>query len=72
MERGTGGNRILDGDASIPDLMRVIHEGIYELKDWAEDDDSLRLDLGRLTVKTERVRSGKISVEVSADLKKGG
>lgn len=67
MERGTGGNRFIDHDASIPDLMRVIHEGLYELADWAADTERA-FDLAAITVTTHRIPSGKISVEVAGDL----
>lgn len=67
MERGTGGNRFISPDATIPDLMRVIHEGLYELSEWADDTDR-RFDLAAITVTTHRIPSGKISVEVAADL----
>ena len=48
-----------------PDLMRIIHEGLYEL---AEYDPDRPLDLAKVTIETERIRSGRISVEVTADL----
>jgi hypothetical protein len=65
MERDTGGNRFIDPDATIPDLMRVIHEGLYEL---AEYDPDRPLDLAEVTITTSRIPSGRISVEVAADL----
>jgi hypothetical protein len=65
MERGTGGNRFIDADAGIPELMRVIHEGLYEL---AEYDADRPLDIAEVTITTKRIPSGRISVEVAADL----
>lgn len=65
MERGTGGNRFIAADAKIPDLMRVIHEGLYEL---AEYDPDRPLDIAEVTITTTRIPSGRISVEVAADL----
>jgi hypothetical protein len=63
--RGTGGNRFINSDAELPDLMRVIHEGLYEL---AEYDASRPLDIAEITIVTRRIPSGRISVEVTADL----
>ena len=68
MKRGTGGNRFIAADAGIPELMRVIHEGLYELADWVDDNPHRRLDLAEITIHTHRIPSGKISVEVAADL----
>jgi hypothetical protein len=65
--RGTGGNRFIAPDAEIPDLMRVIHEGLYELHDWASETGR-GFDLAAVTVETVRIPSGRISVTVSADL----
>ena len=65
--RGTGGNRFIEADADLPDLMRVIHEGLYELRDWAEGTDR-HFDLAEVTVSTRRIPSGRISVTVAADL----
>lgn len=67
MMRGTGGNRFMGADATIPDLMRLVHEGLYEIRDWA-NETGRRLDLAEVTISTKRIVSGRISVEVSADL----
>jgi hypothetical protein len=67
VHRGTGGNRFIESDAGIPDLMRVIHEGLYELRDWAAETEGT-FDLAKVTVDTRRIPSGRISVTVSADL----
>lgn len=66
--RGTGGNRFIGPTAGLPELMRVIHEGLYELQDWVADDPDRVLDLAHISVETRRIPSGLISVEVSADL----
>lgn len=57
----------MPADAGIPDLMRVIHEGLYELRDWATRTGGT-FDLAAITVDTTRIPSGLISVTVSADL----
>lgn len=72
MDRGTGGNQFMEADAGIPELMHVIHEGLHELVDWCEGDDDLEFDIAKVTINTERVPSGKVSVTVSADLLKEG
>jgi hypothetical protein len=65
--RGTGGNRFMDDEAGVPGLVRLIHEGLYELRDWA-DDTGRSFDLAEITIETTRIPSGRISVTVSADL----
>lgn len=46
-------------------ILRVIHEGLYEL---AEYDPDRPLDIAEVTITTRRISSGRISVEVAADL----
>lgn len=65
--RGTGGNRFIAGDADLTDLMRAIHEGLHQLREWA-DDTGRHLDVGAITIDTKRIPSGRISVSVTGDL----
>ena len=66
--RGTGGNRFIDHDASISDLVMAVQRGLRELRDYAEDDGR-RIDLAAISVETRPTRDGRlISVTVSGDL----
>jgi hypothetical protein len=65
--RGTGGNRFIPANATRADLLGCINDQLGDLVEWAEPDRYL--DLAELTISTQRIPSGKISVSVTADLK---
>lgn len=66
--RGTGGNRFIDHDAGIPAFVAAVHDGLRELRRYAEDTDR-RLDLGAITVETMPTVDGRlICVSVTGDL----
>lgn len=67
MNRGTGGNRFIPGDATRADLMRSINDQLGDLYEWARDTERA-VDLGAITIETRRIPSGAISVEVAGDL----
>ena len=67
MMRNTGGNRFISADSDHTMLLAAIERGIGDLRDWAEGTGR-RFDVGAITVTTERVRSGLISVSVTGDL----
>ena len=66
--RGTGGNRFIPADAHILELVHSIKDQLVHLHRYAEEDGK-ELDLGAITVDTQRSNSESISVTVSADLK---
>ena len=69
--RGTGGNRFIDHDAQIEDLVTEVRRGLRELRDCAERTDRA-LDLGAISVETRWTRDARlISVTVSGDLGDG-
>lgn len=69
--RGTGGNRFIAADATSADLLRSINDQLGDLREWAAGDGRV-LDLAEITISTQRVRSGRISVSVTADLAEAG
>lgn len=67
MRRGTGGNRFMQDDQSKAELLNIISRGIDDLQRHADSTGRL-LDLGAITIETRRIPSGKVSVDVTADL----
>ena len=67
LDRGTGGNRFIPGDADRTELVLAIQRGLHDLHVWAQDTDRA-LDVGAITVTTRRIPSGNISVSVTGDL----
>lgn len=67
--RGTGGNRFIPAGATSTDLLNAIRDGLRALANVAGDTDHDALDLGAITVETQRIPDGRISVAVTADLK---
>lgn len=65
--RGTGGNRFIESDATCADLMRSINDQLGDLREWATETGRV-FDIAELTISTQRISSGRISVNVSADL----
>lgn len=65
--RGAGGNRFIEPDATRGDLLRTINDQLGDLQEWAEDTGRT-LDLAELTISTQRISNGRISVSVTADL----
>ena len=65
--RGTGGNRFIPADATVVDLERAITRGLTDLIGWA-DETGRAFDPGAVTIETRRIRNGRISVHVDADL----
>lgn len=65
--RGTGGNRFIEADATADDLIACISAQVEDLREWAEATYRA-LDLGEITISTKRIKSGRISVTVTADL----
>lgn len=68
--RGTGGNRFIPANATDAELLVAVRDGLRDLRSWALIDGRT-LDLGAITVETKRIKSGRISVAVTADLKDG-
>ena len=68
--RGTGGNHFIPADATIGDLERAITDGLIDLDGWADETGRL-FDPGAVTIQTKRIRNGRISVKVAADLARG-
>lgn len=69
--RGTGGNRFIDFDAQIEDLVVEVRRGLRELLRYAEETDR-QLDLGAISVDTKWTNDARlISVTVSGDLQGG-
>lgn len=68
MRRSTGGNRFIETDATRGDLMQSINDQLGDLYEWAEDSDQI-LDIGAISIETQRISNGRISVQVTADLK---
>jgi hypothetical protein len=66
--RGTGGNRFIAADATRGDLLRSINDQLGDLQEWA-DMTNQTFDLAEITISTQRIPSGYISVNVTADLK---
>ena len=64
--KGTGGNRFIPPDSTRVELMRAIAAGLDDLEDWFDGTDR-EWDIGAVTIKTTRIRNGKISVSVAAD-----
>lgn len=67
LDRSTGGNRFIRGDATTAELADAIEAGLLDLAVYALNTDR-RLDPGAVTVTTRRVPSGLISVSVTGDL----
>lgn len=67
MMRGTGGNRFIEPDATSADLMRSINDQLGDLREWAADTGRI-FDLGAVSIETKRIKNGRISVSVEADL----
>ncbi len=67
MDRSTGGNQFIDADSDISDLVLEIRRGLKAIEDWGQMDGR-EIDLSAVTILTKPI-SGKICVEVSADLK---
>lgn len=65
--RGTGGNRFIAPDATSADLLRSINDQLGDLREYAAQTGRV-LDVAEVTISTRRVRSGQISVKVTADL----
>jgi hypothetical protein len=66
--RGTGGNRFIPANATTGDLLKSINDQLGDLREWAKESNQV-LDLAEITISTTRIPSGRISVNVSADLK---
>lgn len=65
--RGTGGNRFIGTEPTRADLLRSINDQLGDLHEWAADTGRV-LDLAEITISTERIPSGDVSVSVTADL----
>ena len=68
--RRTGGNRFIPADATIRDLEQAITGGLIDLIGWADKTGRV-FDPGAVTIETKRIRNGRISVKVAADLARG-
>lgn len=66
-ERSTGGNLFIEADATCADLMRSINDQLGDLRAYAADTGRV-FDVAEVTIVTERIPSGRISVSVTADL----
>ena len=67
MDRATGGNRFIPGDADHTELVKAVSAGLWDLHTWAQDTERA-VDFGAITVTTRRIPSGRISVSVTGDL----
>lgn len=67
MDRGTGGNGFIPADATFTDLLMAVQDGLIRIRTYARATGRT-LDLAQITVTTSRVQSGRISVNVEADL----
>ena len=65
--RGTGGNRFIGPNPTRRDLLTSINDQLGDLQEWANETGRL-LDLAEVTINTKRIKSGNISVSVTADL----
>lgn len=65
--RGTGGNRFIEPDATCADLLKSINDQLGDLRAWAAETGRT-LDVAEITISTRRIKSGRISVSVTADL----
>lgn len=69
MRRETGGNSFISENPTVNELMVAIHDGVLSLVEWYADGPD-EFDPAAISVDTERISSGKISVTVSGDAKK--
>lgn len=67
MMRGTGGNRFIEADATRGDLLASINDQLGDIHQYAVETGRV-LNLAEVTISTQRIKSGRISVNVSADL----
>lgn len=67
LRRGTGGNRFVEADANIIELLLCARDQLQEIETYALETGR-HLDLAAVTIDTRRIKSGRISVEVTADL----
>jgi len=65
--RGTGGNRFIGPDATRGGLLASINDQLGDIHEYAVETGRV-LDLAEITISTQRIKSGRISVNVSADL----
>jgi len=65
--RGTGGNLFIEADATSADLLRSINDQLGDLREYAAETGRI-FDVAEVTISTKRVKSGRISVSVTADL----
>lgn len=68
--RGTGGNLFIGPDATRADLLRSINDQLGDIHQHAVETGRV-LDIAEITISTKRIKSGNISVSVSADLGPG-
>lgn len=67
MTRGCGGNQFVEGDANMMEVLLCIRDQLQFIEKYAEEDGR-KFDLAEITVTTKRIPSGRISVNVEADL----
>lgn len=66
MDRQTGGNSFLPTEATQADLLAEIVSGIRYLDKYLTDEGRT-LDVGAISIETERIKDGRISVTVMGD-----
>jgi hypothetical protein len=65
--RGTGGNQFIRADANTFDLLMSIRDQLAHMRAVAEESGRY-LDVGEVTISTRRIKDGRVSVSLSADL----